>query len=290
MCIPPRSRHWLLFSMHAAGLVPALAKCPTAPTLAKHHRGLPPNCRNGGLWRTQVLEVATTGRPRPFSSTDEGGLLGSTMRMARVLVGDPGGAQAEMRLPYDSRWAGVADPAGGGACGWPVVGGGDGLASGVCPVVAASVPHASTFPNGVPGRCQIVLLLPSPTPQVRADPVRRARGAGGALQRHILPNIQGVGHGWLAELHRPVGRSGGVSRRSANASQPDVSTCWALSHIGKQRALLVPILCRRSRMCTCPTRGCGSASTRTATAPSSWRSRCRWVGSACVMRACEVLG
>ena len=28
------------------------------------------------------------------------------MRMARVLVGDPGGAQAEMRLPYDSRWDG----------------------------------------------------------------------------------------------------------------------------------------------------------------------------------------
>ncbi|PRW58401.1 phosphate ABC transporter permease [Chlorella sorokiniana] len=60
--------------------------------------------RHGGLWRTQVLEVTTTGRPRPFSSTDEGGLLGSTMRMARVLVGDPGGAQAEMRLPYDSRY------------------------------------------------------------------------------------------------------------------------------------------------------------------------------------------
>ena len=58
--------------------------------------------RCGGLWRTQVLDVAVTGRPRPFA--DGGGLLGgSTMRMARVLVGDPGGAQAEMALPYDSR-------------------------------------------------------------------------------------------------------------------------------------------------------------------------------------------
>ena len=88
---------------------------------------LPRNCRrHGGLWRTQVLEVTTTGRPRPFSSTDEGGLLGSTMRMARVLVGDPGGAQAEMRLPYDSRWArGQCELAGpcpnawvGGELGW----------------------------------------------------------------------------------------------------------------------------------------------------------------------------
>ena len=70
--------------------------------------------RYGGLWRTQVLEVAITGRPRPFSSSDEGGLLGSTMRQARVLVGDPGGAQAQMTLPYDSRWA-AAGGGGGGA-------------------------------------------------------------------------------------------------------------------------------------------------------------------------------
>ena len=33
--------------------------------------------------------------------------------------------------------------------------------------------------------------------------------------------------------------------------------------------------CRRSRTRTCPTRGCGSASTRTATAHNSWKCRCR---------------
>lgn len=31
MCMLPRSWHRLLFSMHAAGVVPALARCPTAP-------------------------------------------------------------------------------------------------------------------------------------------------------------------------------------------------------------------------------------------------------------------
>jgi len=54
-----------------------------------------------------VLGVTVTGRPKPFSSTDAGGsggmLGGSLMRMARVLVGDPGGAQTEMALPYDAR-------------------------------------------------------------------------------------------------------------------------------------------------------------------------------------------
>ncbi|EFN59167.1 hypothetical protein CHLNCDRAFT_138041 [Chlorella variabilis] len=57
----------------------------------------------GGLWRTQVLEVAITGRPKPFTALD-GGERGGTMRMARILVGDPGGARAEMVLPYDSRY------------------------------------------------------------------------------------------------------------------------------------------------------------------------------------------
>ena len=49
-----------------------------------------------------MLEVAITGRPKPFTALD-GGERGGTMRMARILVGDPGGAQAEMVLPYDSR-------------------------------------------------------------------------------------------------------------------------------------------------------------------------------------------
>lgn len=68
-------------------------------------------CRYGGLWRTRVLSVTFTGRPKPFGpSAAPGGLLGgSTMRLARVLVGDPGGAQAELALPYDARWA---------CCGW----------------------------------------------------------------------------------------------------------------------------------------------------------------------------
>ena len=50
--------------------------------------------------------MTVTGRPRAFGSapTPGAGLLGgSTMRMARILVGDPGGAQTEMVLPYDSR-------------------------------------------------------------------------------------------------------------------------------------------------------------------------------------------
>ena len=59
----------------------------------------------GGLWRTRVLDVTVTGRPKAFSSDDSvGGLLGgSMMRLARVLVGDPGGAQTELVLPYDAR-------------------------------------------------------------------------------------------------------------------------------------------------------------------------------------------
>jgi hypothetical protein len=62
--------------------------------------------RFGGLWRTQVLGVTVTGRPRAFGSAPAPGaglMGGSTMRMARILVGDPGGAQTEMVLPYDSR-------------------------------------------------------------------------------------------------------------------------------------------------------------------------------------------
>jgi hypothetical protein len=55
-----------------------------------------------GLWRTQVLDVSVTGRPKPFTSLDGGG-GGTLLRMARILVGDPGGAQTEMLLPYDSR-------------------------------------------------------------------------------------------------------------------------------------------------------------------------------------------
>ncbi|KAL4425086.1 hypothetical protein ABPG77_010400 [Micractinium sp. CCAP 211/92] len=62
--------------------------------------------RYGGLWRTRVLGVTFTGRPKPFGpSGDPGGLLGgSTMRLARVLIGDPGGAQAELVLAYDARY------------------------------------------------------------------------------------------------------------------------------------------------------------------------------------------
>ncbi|KAI3433469.1 hypothetical protein D9Q98_003281 [Chlorella vulgaris] len=56
-----------------------------------------------GLWRTQVLDVSVTGRPKPFTSLDGGG-GGTLLRMARILVGDPGGAQTEMLLPYDSRY------------------------------------------------------------------------------------------------------------------------------------------------------------------------------------------
>lgn len=73
---------------------------------------------SGGLWRTQVLGVQITGRPRPFGpGADSGGglLSGAAVRMARVLVGDPGGAQAELVLPYDSRRAGRGRGWGAGA-------------------------------------------------------------------------------------------------------------------------------------------------------------------------------
>lgn len=73
--------------------------------------GCRPRCRYAGLWRTQVLDVEITGRPKPvFGEAPEGsggGVLGgrfSTMRLAKFLVGDPGGARTEMTLPYDSRW------------------------------------------------------------------------------------------------------------------------------------------------------------------------------------------
>lgn len=66
-------------------------------------------CRYAGLWRTQLLEVEITGRPKPLFGEGAGsggrglGAGSSTMRMAKFVVGDPGGALTEMTLPYDSR-------------------------------------------------------------------------------------------------------------------------------------------------------------------------------------------
>ncbi|KAL4431055.1 hypothetical protein ABPG75_006311 [Micractinium tetrahymenae] len=73
---------------------------------AKKNLAIRRQYRYGGLWRTRVLGVTFTGRPKPFGpSADPGGLLGgSTMRLARVLVGDPEGAQTELVLPYDARY------------------------------------------------------------------------------------------------------------------------------------------------------------------------------------------
>ncbi|GAB4817711.1 hypothetical protein N2152v2_004757 [Parachlorella kessleri] len=63
-----------------------------------------------GLWRTQILEMEITGRPRPaFGEQVERGQLFTNMRMARFLVGDPGGARTEMLLPYDSRFEGLRE-------------------------------------------------------------------------------------------------------------------------------------------------------------------------------------
>jgi hypothetical protein len=92
-------------------LVRCLPHCPLLP-LHRNHRALASFPRRyGGLWRTQVLEVTISGRPRPFTQLDGGG--GATLRMARILVGDPGGAQTEMVLPFDSRWE---EEGGGDAC------------------------------------------------------------------------------------------------------------------------------------------------------------------------------
>ena len=59
-----------------------------------------------------MLAVTITGRPKPFGGGGGGAGLGVSgggglMRSARVLVGDPGGAQAELVLPFDTRWVGV---------------------------------------------------------------------------------------------------------------------------------------------------------------------------------------
>lgn len=62
-------------------------------------------CRFVGLWRTQLLDVELTGRPKPaFGALGLGGNSAvTTQRLARFLVGDPGGARTEMTLPYDAR-------------------------------------------------------------------------------------------------------------------------------------------------------------------------------------------
>ena len=74
-----------------------------------------------GLWRTQIIEVETRGRPRPqffgggssdgsgsdderARSSSSGGSRFSTMRTTRIVLGDPEGAQTEFVLPQDARY------------------------------------------------------------------------------------------------------------------------------------------------------------------------------------------
>jgi len=82
---------------------------------AKRNFGLRRSSGNGGLWRTQILDINITGRPKPKfgggsgSSGDEGSAAKAkrsfftTMRTTKLLIGDPGGAQTELVLPYDAR-------------------------------------------------------------------------------------------------------------------------------------------------------------------------------------------
>lgn len=80
---------------------------------AKRNFGLRKSSGNGGLWRTQILDINISGRPKPKFGSDGGGDEGSapkakrsfftTMRSTTLLIGDPGGAQTELVLPYDAR-------------------------------------------------------------------------------------------------------------------------------------------------------------------------------------------
>ena len=74
---------------------------PWAQATAKNYN-LRKAFRYAGLWRTQVLEVSLGGRPRAGGGGGWG--LGSTMRTSRFLLGDPGGAQTKVALPYDARF------------------------------------------------------------------------------------------------------------------------------------------------------------------------------------------
>lgn len=68
------------------------------------NRSLRASLPHAGLWRTRVLAVEVTGRPRPnFGSQQRGGGF-TAAKAVNVSVGDPGGAQAEVSLPYDSRY------------------------------------------------------------------------------------------------------------------------------------------------------------------------------------------
>ena len=63
----------------------------------------------GGIWRTQVLDVQTSGRPRPsfgpgMGRADQSGSILSTMRTSRIVIGEEEGAQVELVLPYDARF------------------------------------------------------------------------------------------------------------------------------------------------------------------------------------------
>lgn len=153
--------------------------------------------RYGGLWRTRVLGVTFTGRPKPFGpSADPGGLLGgSTMRLARVLIGDPGGAQAELALPYDARWACWASRGGGHRAGRSQA---TGWVARAPPPVRQGLRRPSPGP-ACPGcstdRMQLNNAPPPlrrlPGAQVRADTAWRAGRAGGAQLRTLLPAVQG---------------------------------------------------------------------------------------------------
>lgn len=74
---------------------------------AKKNYALRKSSNNGGLWRTEVLDISTSGRPKPSFGT-EGSTRSpktsfTTMRQTKLLVGDQGGAQTELTVPYDAR-------------------------------------------------------------------------------------------------------------------------------------------------------------------------------------------
>lgn len=69
---------------------------------ANKNMGIRNQVQYGGIWRTKLLEVSTSGRPRP--SRNSSAPMYTTMKTTSVLLGDKDGAQTELSLPYDARF------------------------------------------------------------------------------------------------------------------------------------------------------------------------------------------
>lgn len=71
---------------------------------AKKNLAMRQQMEYGGIWRTKLLEVSTSGRPRPSMESSDKKSYFSTMKTTNILIGDENGAQTEVSLPYDARY------------------------------------------------------------------------------------------------------------------------------------------------------------------------------------------